>query len=94
MISESEMIQHLEKSGWEKTSAGNWRRKHWREAITTHKTKMTFGEWDDNIVGRQSIWVDVPRTRVLDQEGYYVTTLKKAYGQQRKIDTEALEDAV
>lgn len=93
MITKEEMIQFLESKGWQKCDNHDaWKRKHWREAITTYKTKLTFGEWDDSIVGRQSIWVDVPRTRELDPEGFYVAKLKDAYKQQLKIDAEALEE--
>lgn len=87
-----QMIQHLKDRGWEKCESHDaWKRKHWREAITTYKAKLTFSEWDHRIVGRHSVWVDVPRTRVLDPEGFYVAKLKDAYKQQLKIDAEAVE---
>jgi len=88
-----QMTQHLQESGWVKCESHNaWKRKNWREAITTYKNKLMFSEWDDSIVGRHSIWVSMPRTREFDPEEFYVAKLKDAYRQQLKIDADALEE--
>jgi len=81
------MIQHLESAGWQKCEGHDaWKRRHWKEAILNHKWEMTFGEWEPQIVGRQSVWELVEKRRELDPEGFFVARLKDAYKQQLKFD--------
>jgi len=88
------IIQYLESSGWQKLDGQDaWKKKNWKDVIIQRSWKMTFGEWDRKIIGRQSVWELVEKDREFDPEGFYVARLKKAYRQQLKIDAAEKEIA-
>jgi hypothetical protein len=94
MITEQEMIQHLENTGWQKCQFQNaWKKKNWKQFIVHKNYELTFSEWDHAIVGRHSIWELTENSKELDPEGFYVANLKKAYQLQLKIDSEELVEA-
>jgi len=88
------MIQYLESSGWQKLDGQDaWKKKNWKDAVVRRSWNMTFGDWDRQILGRESVWELVEKEKEFDPEGFYVTSLKKAYRQQLKIDAAEKEIA-